>query len=139
MNKQTIIGTLVGGVMFFILGALIYGMLLMSFMEENTNASLWRAPEDMIWGAMILSNFIWAYFLTMVFNWSATTGFPQGMQRGLLLGLVSGLAIDLGLYSNSTYFNSLTPALVDVIAVSVMTAITGGVLGALRKPQQENA
>lgn len=132
MNSKTIIGTIAGGVTFFLLGWVLYGMLMMDYMSKNTNTAIWRDMESMIWWALILSNFIWAYFIALVLDWTNTSGFAQGMQKGLLLGLITGLATDIGLYANTTYFNSLTPVIADVAMICVMSSIVGGVIGMIR-------
>lgn len=139
MNKQTLLGTLAGGIAFFLLGWVIYGMLLMNFMSANSNTSIWRSEGDMIWWALIASNFLWAYLISLVCDWTKTSGFAGGMQKGLILGLLSGLALDIGLYANTTFYNSLTPVFADVAASSVMSAIAGGIIGMIRggKPSAE--
>ena len=139
MNKQTLLGTLAGGIAFFLLGWVIYGMLLMTYMSENSNSGIWRSESDMIWWALIASNFLWAYLISLVCDWSNTNGFAGGMQKGLLLGLVSALGMDIGLYANTTFYSSLTPVIVDVIAISIMSGIVGGIIGMIRggKPATE--
>ena len=53
---KIVIGGIVGGISFFFLGWLIYGVLLMDFMSEFSNTTFNRPEEEMVWWAMILSN-----------------------------------------------------------------------------------
>ncbi|MBN2892920.1 MAG: hypothetical protein JXL97_13720, partial [Bacteroidales bacterium] len=63
-------GTIFGGIAFFLLGWLVYGMLLMDFMAANSNNCAARLDDEMIWWAMIVSNLILALFITLVLKWS---------------------------------------------------------------------
>ena len=55
-NNKTLIGGLAGGVAFFLLGWLIYGILLMDYYAANTNQCAMRPMTDMVMWAMIVSN-----------------------------------------------------------------------------------
>ena len=84
--------------------------------------------EDMIWWAMILSNFATGFLLSVIFSWSNTTGMIAGAKFAAIIALLFGLGIDLGFYAQSTMFSSLFVVLVDIIAWTVMSAIAGGVV-----------
>ena len=132
MNRNYIIGTLVGGVVYFLLGFLIYGMLLSSLMEENMNSCAMRSPEDFIYWAIIVSNFIWAYFLTMVFEWADIKGFGSGMTKGLILGVLLMLGFDIGMYASMNLFNNMSALCMDVVIGTLMSGVVGGVIGWIR-------
>lgn len=128
-TNKTLLGGLAGGVTFFLLGGLIYGVLLKNFMSENCNQSFMRPMEEMIWWAMILSNLAQGFFLAIIIGWSKDTGLMSGAKMGGIIGLLLGLSIDTGFYAMSTMFLNPTAMLVDIIAVTVMTAIGGAVIG----------
>lgn len=130
-SKKLLLGTLAGGVTSFLLGWLIYGILLDSFMKENSNQCFMKPMEEMVWWAMIASNLVIALLVTLVLTWSNVSGFMPGLQRAGLFGLLFGLSLDLGFYGMSTMFNNMTVMFVDVCACAVMTAISGGVIGAV--------
>ena len=127
-TNKIIIGGLVGGVVFFLLGWIIYGMVLMSFLMENQNQCAMRTMEDMIWWSLILSNIMWALAYAVIFSWSNITGFAAGLKAGLIIGLLISTSVDLGFYSFTTIYNNLTAIAADVIASTVMSAIGGGVI-----------
>ncbi|WKZ59279.1 MAG: hypothetical protein QY309_15610 [Cyclobacteriaceae bacterium] len=56
--KKRILATLVGFVVFFLLGWLFYGFLLMGFYAENAGSAtnVMRAETDMVWWALIVGN-----------------------------------------------------------------------------------
>ena len=127
-TNKILLGGLAGGVAFFLLGWLIYGMVMMDYMMANQNQCAMRPMEEMIWWSLILSNIIWALTYAVIFSWANITGFANGLKSGAIIGLLIGASIDLSFYSMSTMFNSLTPVGVDIIATTVMSGIGGGII-----------
>ena len=131
--KNRILATLVGFIVLFLLGWLIYGMLLMDFYGNNAGSAsgVMRAEDEMVWWALILGNFFQAYLLVYIFgNWANITTFSDGLKAGAIIGLIMGLAFNLSMYGTSNIMN-LTSALVDPFVSTVMMAITGGVIGVM--------
>jgi hypothetical protein len=129
MKNKTIIAGLAGGVAFFLLGWIIYGMLLKDFMASNYNNCANRAEADMIWWALILSQFVWSFLLAIILSWANTRGFASGLQRGLLLGLLIQASFDLSMHSMLTVFNNTNAMIMDIAVATVMTGIVGGIIG----------
>jgi hypothetical protein len=127
-TNKILFGGIAGGVSFFLLGWLVYGILLMNFTKANYNQCSMRPMEEMIWWAMILSNLAFGFLLSVVCGWSNTTRFIDGAKMGAVLGLLLGLSIDLSFYSMSTMYSNLTAILVDIIAYTFMTAVAGAVV-----------
>ena len=65
MNMKILRGTLFGGIAFFFLGWLVWGILLMNYTMENSNTALNRPDNEMIWWALILSNLVLAALQTL--------------------------------------------------------------------------
>ena len=128
MNMKIIRGTVFGGIAFFFLGWLVYGILLMDFMSANLNACANRPEAEMVWWAMILSNLVLALLLTIVLNWSRASGWMDGVKTGALFGFLMGLSMDLSFYSMTTMYNNVSVVIVDVIVYTVMLAIVGMVI-----------
>ena len=120
-------GTIFGGIAFFILGWVVYGMLLMDFMTANSNTCANRPDADMIWWAMILSNLVLGLFVTLVLKWSGAKSITDGIKTGALFGLLMGLTFDLMTYSMTTMYN-MTAMIVDILVVTVLIAIVGLVI-----------
>ena len=118
-------GTLAGGVVYFILGWIVYGILLAGYMASNFNTCANRPQEDMIWWAIIASNLLYSLFLTLFLKWSGTSTVVNGLKMGALFGLLFTATIDLSMYSMTTMFNDLTGLIVDVVVATALGAIIG--------------
>lgn len=120
-------GTVFGGITFFFLGWVVYGMLLADFMAAHSDASLNRPDDQMVWWAMILSNLVLGLLVTLVLKWSGAASIVDGIKTGAIFGLLMGLTMDLMMYSMTTQYD-LTVVFVDVIVYTVLLAIMGLVI-----------
>lgn len=130
MDKKIIYGGLAGGVAFFFLGWIIYGMLMADYMAANYNMCSMKPEEQMTWWALILSCFIWGFFMAYIYSRTNTSGFVGGMKMGACLGLMICAAYDLQFFSMTTMFYGMKPMVVDILVGTVNTAIGGGIVGA---------
>jgi len=138
-TKKFITGTLVGGVAYFILGYLFYGLLLMDFYQTNIGSAtgVHRLPEEMVWWALVLGNFAYAAFLTFIFlKWAHIRTFKSGLKAGAAIGFLLGLAFNLIWYGTSNMMN-LTASLVDIIVGTIITATLGGIIGAVLRTKHD--
>jgi hypothetical protein len=128
METKILRGTVFGGIVYFFLGWLVYGILLADFSLTNYNQCANRPQAEMVWWAIILSNLVYALFLTLMLKWSGASGWLDGLKTGALFGLLFGVTIDLSFYSMTTMFNSINAMLVDMFTMTVMAAILGTVI-----------
>lgn len=129
--KKRITATLAGFVVFFIMGWLLYGMLLMDFYATNSGSAsgAYRTDSEMVWWALIAGNVMQAYFLVYVLGkWANITTFGGGFQAGAIIGLMLGFGYNLTMYGTMNIAN-LTATLVDPLVTAVMMGTTGGVIG----------
>lgn len=117
-------GTIFGAISFFIIGGVIYGILLSNFVAANSDPNVNRPMEEVVWWAAILTNLVLGLFFTLILYWSGAKGVADGIKTGALFGLILTLYMDLYFYSTSTIFN-LTYLIVDVIVMTFLTAIVG--------------
>jgi hypothetical protein len=122
---QILRGTVCGGIAFFLLGWLVYGVLLMEYTKANTNQCAIRTEGEMVWWAMIVSNLLTALFLTLILKWSAAKGIVDGLKTGALFGILFALSIDLAFWSMTKIFNNFLALAVDVVANTLMMAVIG--------------
>ena len=113
---------------FFLLGWLVYGVLLKDYMAANYNQCATRPMQEMIWWAMILSNLAIGFLLSLVFSWSNTTGIKAGAKVAGIIGLLTSASYDLSSYSMSSMFHSFCVVLSDVVTYTVLLAIVGVVV-----------
>lgn len=130
-NTKTIVAGLIGGVVYFLLGWLFYGILLADFFAENTGTAgnVMRPEDEMIMWALLLGNLLWGYFIAYVFNqWAQITTWDGGAKAGALIGVLVMMSLGLIWYGTSTIGTELS-GFVDVVVSGVMSAIAGAVIG----------
>ncbi|MEP4534145.1 MAG: DUF1761 domain-containing protein [Cyclobacteriaceae bacterium] len=129
--KTRILATLVGFVVIFLLGWLLYGFLLMDFYGANSGSATGvpRDEADMVWWALIVGNLLQAYFLVYIFGkMGHVNSFMSGLSTGAIIGLILGLAMNLTMFGTTNMMN-LTATMVDPFASMIMMGLTGGVIG----------
>ncbi len=129
--KSRILATVVGFVVLFLLGWLLYGALLMDFYASNAGSATGvnRGEDEMVWWALIAGNFLQAYLLVYIFGtWAGIKTFMGGLKGGATIGLILGFGMNLTIYGTSNMMN-LTATLVDPFVFAIMMAITGGAIG----------
>jgi len=132
-TNRILFGGLAGGVALFLLGWVIYGILMMDYSMANYNQCMNRPNMGMIWWALILSNFALGFLLALIFSWSNTTGILAGAKVAGIIGLLLGISMDFGFYSMTTMYPSLSVTFVDIITYTVYLALTGAVIGGVMK------
>ena len=131
-TKKFLIGTIVGGLTFFFVGWLIYGMALMSFMMEHSGSAqgVSRA-EDMVWWSLLVGNFASGALFTYVFmKWANINSFGGGFAAAATMGFLMAAGFDFSMYGTSNIMD-LTGTIVDIVAYTVMAGIGGGAIGAV--------
>jgi hypothetical protein len=129
--KKRIMATLAGFVVYFMLGFLLYGVLLSDFMGANTGSAtgVMRTDDDMQWWALIAGNVVQAYLLVYIFgNWAKITTLGDGLKAGAIIGFIMSLGFGLNMYG-TTNISNLTATLVDPIVMTVMMGASGGAIG----------
>lgn len=126
--KKMLIGTVVGGVTFFLLGGLIYAVILGDFYEANLGSATDVLRELPIMWAMVVSQLGMAAVVTYVFLLSDVASASNGLKTGAILGLLLGTAISFDLYSVTNWSNS-TVAFVEPLVWVVRTALAGAAIG----------
>lgn len=130
MNTKFLLGGLIGFVLFFLLGWLVYGILLADMMAGYMNTGCTRPMEEMNMGLMVLGNvcfgFLYAYVLSTNSRFASFSG---GATGGAIVGLLMSLSYDSMMYAQSTVMNSYNGVIFDVVTWTVLSAIVGGVIG----------
>jgi uncharacterized membrane protein len=129
-TNKFLVGGIIGGVTNFFLGWLIYGMMLMNFMQSHSNnaSGVFRTEETMIWWALILGNLAFGFLLSYILNKSNVNSAMAGATVGAVVGFLMSLAIDFSIYAQVNLWDTTAMA-VDIIASTVMSAIAGAAIG----------
>ena len=120
-------GTIFGGISYFLLGWLVYGILLMGFLSTNMNQCAARTDE-MIWWAIILSNFTAALLLTLFLKWFDAKGIIDGLKIGALFGFLYASTVALSSWSMTTMYSKFGALIVDVLASTVLFSVVGVII-----------
>jgi len=127
-TNKILLGGITGGVTLFLLGWVIYGILLMDYMAANYNQCMNRPMQEMIWWALILSNLALGFLLAAIFSWSNTTGFMSGAKVAGITGILLSASMDFGYYSMTTMYVNPSVIVVDIIVYTIYLAIAGAVV-----------
>jgi len=131
MNSQKfVIGGIAGGIVSFLLGWVVYGMLLKDFMAANYS-SLMRPDSETIWWSLSVGQLAFGFLLAYVIGKANAASAGSGAAVGFVVGLISCLGIDFTMYGVSTMLISVKGIIADVAATAVISAIAGAVVGAV--------
>ncbi|HRY99258.1 MAG TPA: hypothetical protein P5550_09420 [Bacteroidales bacterium] len=129
MNMKVIYAALAGAVAYFLLGWLVWGTLLMDFMEANSTHYPGLMKEEPMLGLYFLSNLAISFMLAYVFHqWAGFRTAARGAWGGLLIGACIVISYDLMFFGGMNMFNSKAMA-VDIIAGTLVLGIVGAVIG----------
>lgn len=123
-TKSFIIGGLVGGLVDWLLGWLFYGILFADKFpqpEEGSNAMLF----------ITFGCFAFGFFISYIYNrWAQIATFSTGLKAGAVIGLFFALTSNAFRMAQETV-PDYQMAGIDIAIGIVMTAIVGGVIGAV--------
>lgn len=126
--KKLLMGGIAGAVAFFLLGWLIYGILLMDFMTAHSGAAgnVGRAEPDFLY--LVIGNLASGLLLAYIFIKGNVNSMGAGIVAGAIIACLMTVGFDCVMYATSTVI-SKTAMAADVAAATVMGAITGGIVG----------
>jgi hypothetical protein len=126
--KGIALSTLAGAVVMFLLGWVIWGILLSGFMDDHVTSypGLEKEVPDMV--LLFISMIFSALLYAVIFNrWASISTFVTGAKAGAVLSLLFGLS--MGFFQLSMYnLGDWTMLVVDSVANIVYGAISGGVI-----------
>lgn len=122
--------TIVGGIVLFVVGYLIWGLVLMGFFEAQSIApeGALKTMEEFSLAHIFLANLVYAALLTLTVGvWGGKRGFGAGFSGGLLVGLLLAASMTF-MFLGTMNFMTVTGHVVDTIASGVWAGIGGGVI-----------
>lgn len=134
MLIRVLAATVAGGIAFFALGFLIYGMVLDPYFKANmiVYAGLMKEPmPDFV--PLVAANLANAFLIAFIFDkWASIKTFVGGMKGGAIIMFLIAVTIDLQFLAfMNLWKGGFMPIVVDMVAATVMGAIVGGVIGAV--------
>ena len=128
MALKILRGTISGAIVYFLLGWLVYGILLMDFFSAGMNQCVNRPLGEMIWWAIIVSNLALALLLTLILHWKKAAGIVDGLVTGVIFGALFTIMIDFSFWSMSTMYNNISTILVEIVVSAALYAVVGIVI-----------
>ena len=129
--KKLILAAIAGSVIQFLLGWLIYGILLANFMDSQTT-HYDGLIKDMNTGSFMilvyLAGLAMSFLLAFIFQrWAKFESILKGLTGGMILGFFIALSYDLNSFSMMNLI-SVNAMIVDVIAYAVIIGIVGAII-----------
>jgi len=120
--------TVVGGIVLFLVGFLIWGLALAGWMETQVIGPAGMSKETPELVHIFLANLVYAGMLTLVVgSWAGRRSFAGGFSAGLTVGLLFSLSMAL-MFIGTMNFATPTAHLVDTIATGLWAGVGGGVV-----------
>ena len=123
--------TVAGGLAFFVLGFLIYGLILDPLvMKPNMNEFPGLMKEIPTWAPLVAANLVSALLLAYIFDvWAGIRTFAGGLKAGAIVYFLMALSFQLLFIAFWNLTKNLLPNVMDVIASTVMGGVCGGIIG----------
>jgi hypothetical protein len=126
--KNFLTAGIAGGVVYFFLGWLVYGVLLADLMKEYAGSATGVDRGDqMIFWALIIGNLLSGFLLSYVFTTlgNVTTA-AAGARAGAWLGALMAGSVDFTMYG-LTNLIAINGVFIDILVFSLISAIAGAI------------
>ena len=130
MNTKTIIAALVGAISAFLLGWVVWGMLLTTYFQENTyqyEGMMLAETEFKIW-AIFLANLANAFLVAWLFTRMNITSFASGFQTGAIINMLISFGMAMMFYSMMNWYKGPAVMIVEIVVNGVFGGIIGGII-----------
>ena len=123
-SKSNLLATLVGAIVMFFLGYLIWGLATVDFFTEHTIVNTMKETPDLV--LIAVSNLIGAFILSTLYSkWArGHHSLGQGFEFGALIGAFVGLSMGLLWYATANMMD-LTAHVVEAILDVIFYGIVG--------------
>jgi len=118
-----------GGIVFFFVGYLAYGVILANFSmsHEGPIKGVARDPAIISWLYLIIGNLLYGFLFAYIFSKAGITTIVKGIITGAIIGFLISASYGFIQYS-TTWLMGRTVVVVDAIAFAVISAIAGAVI-----------
>jgi hypothetical protein len=130
-TKKLFAGGITGGIVYFILGYLVYGKLLMDYFTQHhgMTTGFMRNPLAMpLIIYLLVGNLLGGLLLTYIFLKANVASFGSGLVTGGIIGFLVVGSGDCINYATTTLMSE-HGMLADIVAGTIMSAITGAIIG----------
>lgn len=128
--KKFIIGGVIGGLVFFFSGWLMYGVLLADFMRHNPGELGLIGRKEALFPYLIAGQLLYGFLLAFMLLKSNVNSIGGGLVTGAIVGGMLSAAVNLTTYGTSIMMSKKGMA-ADIIAVTIMAALAGATIAAV--------
>lgn len=126
-SNKFLIGSLIGGIVAFIAGGLLYGLIFAKMLAELCPGMVTVQKNDMV--PLVIGNFATGTLLAYIFEkWAGIRTWVAGGMAGATIGALMGLSFDSMMHGTTTLFSWGGVAL-DVVISAILWGVTGAVIG----------
>jgi hypothetical protein len=131
-TQRFAIGTLVGGLVLFFLGYLVFGVVFADFFAANagTATGVPKMPFDFV--SLAIGQLAWGAALTLILGWASASSVGQAAKVSAIVGLLFFFGIDLTMFA-TTNTSTLKATVVDPILAAALFGIAGAAIAAVTR------
>jgi len=129
--KKLIVAGLLGSVVAFILGWIIWGILLSGVTANYAGSAtgVMRGEDEMLWLPLAIGHLGLGFLLAIIYErWATISTFATGAKAGAVIGLLVAFANNM-IMLGTTHIMQPTGAIIDILASAVSMGLTGGFVG----------
>jgi hypothetical protein len=128
-SNRSILAGIAGGVVFFLLGYVVYGMLLSNFMQTHagTATNVPRNMNDYMLWLIAVGNLLYAFLLVYIFGKAGISTVGSGFATGAIVGLLTTASSAFISYATTNLLTGSGMA-ADIIAFAILSGIAGAVI-----------
>src|SRR6266581_2348000 len=115
--KKLVIGGIVGAIIYFLLGWMTYGNLLVSYFNDHPGLTVGFHRTEPIFTYLIIGNLLQGFLLSYVFVKGRISTFGSGLRNGGMIGFFTGAARGSIMFAVTTLTSRASVA-VDVITIT---------------------
>jgi hypothetical protein len=129
-NRQLLLGTVVGGIVLYAVGYLIWDVAFKSFFEGQMGSATGVDRDQQIVWAMAVGNLAMGALITLAIAARGATTMGAGLRIGATVSFLCWLSVDFIFYG-ATNLHTLTGAIADPLLELVHGGITGAIVAPL--------
>ena len=130
-TSRLVRGTVVGGIVVFVAGYLIFDLAFGAFYAANTGTATGVDRDAQLLWAVAVGSLAYAALITLgIGSRSGSSGVADGLKVGAVVGFLLWCTVDFTLYGVSNVSN-LTRTVVDPLLELVRGGIAGGAIAAV--------
>jgi len=124
-TNNFIVAGLIGSIIHFFLGWIVYGILLMNVMQSHTNQNTFRKDDEMIFWSIILGSISFGFLLCYILENSKVSGLKNRTTLSVVVGLLMAAYVNFSSFGTSTVYIDIIGVLSDTFAGGLVAGFTG--------------